>query len=184
MILLVAKAQMWRNGLVIDTSLRSLAPQISQDSLSETLIDQLSATASRKATVVLAADARDPVEAASDQLRARLAELEGAGYTVKLADPAETAAHYVRVLEEYPYNFLRPSLATLLADADAARANFGLEGPYLVGTLHRPGNIMAPQTAPSFEALESHCASVLSAGISRLSPAAARTAAWIACLPY
>lgn len=122
LILLVAMAQMWRNGLVIDTSLRSLAPQISQDSLSETLIDQLSATASRKATVVLAADARDPVEAASDQLRARLAELEGAGYTVKLADPAETAAHYVRVLEEYPYNFLRPSLATLLADADADAA--------------------------------------------------------------
>src|SRR5690606_9042905 len=48
-------------------------------------------------------------------------ELEGAGYTVKLADPAETAAHYVRVLEEYPYNFLRPSLATLLADADGAQ---------------------------------------------------------------
>ncbi|MGC0144727.1 non-hydrolyzing UDP-N-acetylglucosamine 2-epimerase [Pseudactinotalea sp. Z1732] len=39
-----------------------------------------------------------------------------------------------------------PMIDTLLAnldrfDADAARASFGLEGPYLVGTLHRPGNV-------------------------------------------
>lgn len=121
LVLLVAAANLYRGGLVIDTSLRSLAPQISQDTLSETLIDQLSATASRKATVVLAAESKTQVEAASDRLRTQLAELEGAGYKVKLADPVETAARYVRLLEEYPYNFLRPSLASLLAEGDGAQ---------------------------------------------------------------
>ncbi|MCR6649955.1 MAG: hypothetical protein NVV73_00025 [Cellvibrionaceae bacterium] len=122
LILLVAAAQLFRTGLVIDTSLRSLAPHLSQDSLSETLIGQLSATASRKATVVLAAESREQVETASERLRTQLAELDGAGYKVKLADPVETAAQYVRVLEDYPYNFLRPSLASLLAEGDGAKA--------------------------------------------------------------
>lgn len=121
LILLVSVAQMFRTGLVIDTSLRSLAPHLSQDPLSETLIGQLSATASRKATVVLAAESREQVEAASERLRTHLADLDGAGYKVKLADPVETAAQYVRVLEDYPYNFLRPSLASLLAEGDGAK---------------------------------------------------------------
>lgn len=118
LLLLLAAAQIFRTGLIIDTSLRSLAPEVSQDALSETLIEQLSAAASRKATVVLAAKSRADVEAASEYLRAQLTDLEDAGYNVKLADPTETAAQYVRVLEEYPYNFLRPSLADLLAKED------------------------------------------------------------------
>jgi predicted exporter len=120
-LLLLALVQILRSGLVIDTSLRSLAPDISQDALSETLINDLSSVASRKATVVLAADTSEQVAAASERLRARLAELEIAGYLVKQADPAETAASYVRLLEEYPYNFLRPSLAAVLADKDDAQ---------------------------------------------------------------
>lgn len=118
LLLLLALVQVSRTGLVIDTSLRSLAPEITQDPLSETLINDLSAAASRKALVVLAADSAAPVAAASDHLRARLAELETAGYLVKQADPAETAAQYVRLLEEYPYNFLRPSVAALLSSGD------------------------------------------------------------------
>lgn len=42
-----------------------------------------------------------------------------------------------------------PMIDTLLAnrekfDAEAARASFDLQGPYLVGTLHRPGNVDDP----------------------------------------
>jgi len=118
LLLLFAAAQIFRTGLIIDTSLRSLAPDVSQDALSETLIEQLSAAASRKATVALAAESRADVEAASEHLRAQLTDLEEAGYNVKLADPAETAAQYVHALEDYPYNFLRPSLAELLAMED------------------------------------------------------------------
>lgn len=117
-ILLLALVQISRNGLVIDTSLRSLAPEISQDPLSEALINDLSAAASRKAVVVLAADAAAPVAAASEYLRTKLAELDAAGYSVRQADPAETAADYVRLLEEYPYNFLRPSLAKHVANSN------------------------------------------------------------------
>lgn len=112
-----ALIQISRSGLTIDTSLRSLAPEISQDALSESLIHDLSSLASRKAVVVLAADTRAQIAAASDYLRAQLGKLEAADYLVKQADPLETAASYVQLLEEYPYNFLRPSLATLLADA-------------------------------------------------------------------
>ena len=101
-------------------SLRSLAPDISQDALSEKLINDLSAAASRKAVVVLTADAAAPVAAASEHLRRKLADLDTAGYRVRQADPAETAADYVRLLEEYPHNFLRPSLATVLSKSDDA----------------------------------------------------------------
>lgn len=118
LLLLLAVAQIVRTGIVIDTSLRSLAPEVSQDPLSETLIEQLSAAASRRAMVVLAAESRSDVEAASEHLRSQLAELEEAGLNVKLADPAAAAAQYVRVLEQYPYNFLRPTLAELLAQGD------------------------------------------------------------------
>jgi Predicted exporter len=118
LLLLIAAAQIFRTGLIIDTSLRSLAPDVSQDALSEALIEQLSAAASRKATVALAAESRADVEAASEYLRVQLAQLEDAGYNVKLTDPTETAAQYVRVLEEYPYNFLRPSLAEFLTSGD------------------------------------------------------------------
>ncbi len=43
-----------------------------------------------------------------------------------------------------------PMIDTLLAhldayDPEAARARHGLEGPYVVGTLHRPGNVDRPQ---------------------------------------
>lgn len=119
-ILVLALVQISRTGLVIDTSLRSLAPEISQGALSEALINDLSAAASRKAIVVLTADSAAPVAAASEQLRTKLAELETAGYRVRQADPAAIAADYVRLLEEYPYNFLRPSLATLLSKSDDA----------------------------------------------------------------
>lgn len=121
LLLLLAAIHIVRTGLIIDTSLRSLAPDVSQDPLSETLIEQLSAAASRKALVVLAAESRAEAEAAAEHLRTQLVELEAAGYNVKLADPAETAAQYVRVLEEYPYNFLRPTLAELLAKGDEAQ---------------------------------------------------------------
>lgn len=130
-ILVIALVQISRTGLVIDTSLRSLAPEISQDALSEALINDLSAAASRKAVVVLTADAAAPVTAASEHLRTKLAELETADYRVRQADPAETAADYVRLLEQYPYNFLRPSLATLLSKSgDAELSQWVLEQLY------------------------------------------------------
>lgn len=56
-------------------------------------------------------------------------------------------------IDEHRIHFVgNPMIDTLLAnlslfDADAARTQLGLEGPYVVATLHRPGNVDDPVQA-------------------------------------
>lgn len=131
-IFLVAVFQVVRSGLNIDTNLRSLAPHLSENPLKEDLINQLSNSASRKAVVVLAADNAASATAAAELMRAKLtSSTEDAGAVVRLLEMDEAVERYVRLLERYPYNFLRPSLAaTLSKPNDAELTQWVLEQLY------------------------------------------------------
>jgi UDP-N-acetylglucosamine 2-epimerase (non-hydrolysing) len=66
---------------------------------------------------------------------------EGIGHLAREGRPAD-AMHLVG----------NPMIDTLLAsldkfDAAAARASYGLDGPYVVATLHRPANVDSPEVA-------------------------------------
>lgn len=122
LIFAVALIKLFQTGLNIDTNLRSLAPQAAQDSLGEQLINQLSGAASRKAIVVLASENPAKVSAASDAMRTRLGALaEEQNSVVRVADMTDTVEQYVRLLEQYPYNFLSPQLRPLLEQKDDAQ---------------------------------------------------------------
>jgi len=106
-----------RNGLHIDTNLKSLSPPLSQDAVVNKAVDKLSADASKQLIVVVASKNADDVEEASEALREKIAAQHG---PIKYVDQSAAIKRYLALLIQHRFYITGENAQAVLAQPDDA----------------------------------------------------------------
>jgi predicted exporter len=106
-----------RNGLHIDTNLKSLSPPLSQDAVVNKAVDKLSADASKQLIVVVASKNADDVEAASETLREKIGAQHG---PIQYLDQSAAIKRYLELLIQHRFHILGEKAKIVLAQPDDA----------------------------------------------------------------
>lgn len=106
-----------RNGLHIDTNLKSLSPPLSQDAAVNKAVDKLSADASKQLIVVVASKNADDVEEASEALREKIAAQQG---PIQYLDQSAAIKRYLALLIQHRFYITGKNAQAVLAQPDDA----------------------------------------------------------------
>jgi predicted exporter len=106
-----------RNGLQIDTNLKSLSPALSQDAAVNKAVDKLSADASKQLIVVVASKNADDVDEASEALREKIAAQQG---SIQYLDQSAAIKRYLALLIQHRFYITGKNAQTVLAQPDDA----------------------------------------------------------------
>lgn len=106
-----------RNGLHIDTNLKSLSPPLSQDAAVNKAVDKLSADASKQLIVVVASKNADDVDEASEALREKIAAQQG---PIEYLDQSAAIKRYLALLIQHRFYITGKNAQTVLAQPDDA----------------------------------------------------------------
>jgi predicted exporter len=106
-----------RNGLHIDTNLKSLSPALSQDAAANKAVDKVSADASKQLIVVVASKNADDVEEASEALREKIAAQQG---PIQYLDQTAAIKRYLALLIQHRFYITGKNAQTVLAQPDDA----------------------------------------------------------------
>jgi predicted exporter len=107
-----------RNGLHIDTNLKSLSPPLSQDAAVNKAVDKLSTDTSKQLIVVVASKNADDVEDASEALREKIAAQQG---PIKYVDQSAAIKHYLALLVQHRFYITGKNAQSVLAQPDDAQ---------------------------------------------------------------
>lgn len=107
-----------RNGLHIDTNLKSLSPPLSQDAAVNKAVDKLSTDASKQLIVVVTSKNADDVEDASEALREKIAAQQG---PIKYVDQSAAIKHYLALLVQHRFYITGKNAQAVLAQQDDAQ---------------------------------------------------------------
>jgi predicted exporter len=106
-----------RNGLHIDTNLKSLSPPLSQDAAVNKAVDKLSTDASKQLIVVVASKNADDVEEASEALREKIAAQHG---PLQYLDQSAAIKRYLALLIQHRFYITGKNAQAVLAQPDDA----------------------------------------------------------------
>jgi predicted exporter len=106
-----------RNGLHIDTNLKSLSPPLSQDAAVNKAVDKLSTDASKQLIIVVASKNADDVEAASDALREKISALHG---PIQYLDQSAAMKAYLALLIQHRFYITGSAAQAVLAQPEDA----------------------------------------------------------------
>lgn len=106
-----------RNGLQIDTNLRSLSPSFSLSAPVNSALNKMSSEAAQKFILVLVHADEEVLADASDRLRELI---ESDSNSIRYVDQTALIDAYVAQLKQHPFHLLGPQAQAVLAQQDAA----------------------------------------------------------------